>query len=469
MTNITQIPLFLEDDSLIFADEMEAETRPKLEEKDSWKIMIVDDEEEIHQVTKLALNDFTFEGKGLTFISAYSGHEAEQFIQNNPDIALILLDVVMETDDAGLRVAKYIRQELGNMLARIVLRTGQPGQAPEGTVVLDYDINDYKAKTELTTQKLFTTVVTALRSFRHLRIIEAHRQEIKKIALASARFVPREFLEILKKDSIVEVELGNYISQEMTVMFSDIRSFTTISELMTPQENFDFVNSYLKQVAPPIRDNKGFILKYMGDGMMAVFPSRADDAVKASIEQLKQVTIFNAERQKHGYQPIQIGIGVHTTAMMVGIVGDPARMQGDALSDGVNLTSRLEGITKFYGVSLVVSEEVFRRLEDPSRYNLRFLGKVQAKGREAPIAMFEIFDGEPEEIREVKQQTKSDFEQGLFLYYQKQFPEASVYFNSVLKRQPTDEAARLFLRRAAHFMVNGVSDDWTGVEVMQEK
>jgi hypothetical protein len=154
---------------------------------------------------------------------------------------------------------------------------------------------------------------------------------------------------------------------------------------------------------------------------------------------------------------------------MVGIVGDAARMQGDALSDNVNLTSRLEGLTKFYGVSLIISDEVFRRLEDPSRYNLRFLGKVQTKGREAPISVFEVFDGDPVTMLEVKQQTKSDFEEGLMLYLQKQFPEASVYFNKVLKHNPEDKTARLYMQRAAHCMVHGVPDDWTGVEVMQEK
>lgn len=458
--------MLAEVDKLIFAAE---ETVTIKLEQDLWKVMIVDDEEEIHNVTKLALSDFTFENKGITFLSAYSGQEAEQLIQCHPDTALILLDVVMETDDAGLVVARRIRQELGNGLVRIVLRTGQPGQAPEGTVVIDYDINDYKAKTELTTQKLFTTVVTALRTFRHLTTIESHRRETERLALSSARFVPREFLQVLQKKSIVEIELGNYISSEMTVMFSDIRSFTTLSEMMTPQENFDFVNTYFGYINPIIRENKGFVVKYLGDGMMAIFPQSADDAVRAGISQLKQVAQFNADRQARGYHPIQIGLGVHTGSLMVGIVGDAARMQGDALSDNVNLTSRLEGLTKFYGVSLIISDEVFRRLEDPSGYHLRFLGKVQAKGRETPISVFEVFDGEPDAILEVKQQTKSDFEEGLMLFLQKQFPEASVHFNSVLKHNPGDKAARLYLQRAAHCMVHGVPDDWTGVEVMLEK
>lgn len=458
--------MIAEVDELVFAAEETVATRP---DQDCWKVMIVDDEEEIHNVTKLALSDFTFEGKGITFLSAYSGQEAEQLIQNHPDTALVLLDVVMETDDAGLVVARRIRQELGNGMVRIVLRTGQPGQAPEGTVVIDYDINDYKAKTELTTQKLFTTVVTALRTFRHLTMIEAHRRELDRLALASARFVPREFLSVLQKQSIVEVELGNFISQEMTVMFSDIRSFTTLSEMMTPQENFDFVNDYLNYISPIIREHNGFVIKYIGDGLMAVFPENADDALRAGIAKLQKVSVYNTARLARGYKPIQIGIGLHIGPLMMGIVGEAARMQGDVLSDVVNLASRIEGLTKFYGVSLIISEKVYKRLEEPDRYNVRLLGKVQVKGRGAPVSLFEIFDGDPPEIIEIKQQTKSDFEEGLFLYYQRQFPEASVYFNNVLKRYPEDKTARIYMQRAAHCMVHGVPEDWTGVEVMQEK
>ncbi|MEW5956266.1 MAG: response regulator [Chloroflexota bacterium] len=165
---------FTDDDELTFAED---ETPSAPQSNLTWKIMLVDDEAEIHHVTRLSLADFTFAGRGLTFISAYSGQEARQLIQQHPDTALILLDVVMETDDAGLAVVKFIREAMSNETVRIVLRTGQPGQAPEQEVIVNYDINDYKAKTELTTRKLFTTVVAGLRTFRHILTIEAQRQE----------------------------------------------------------------------------------------------------------------------------------------------------------------------------------------------------------------------------------------------------------------------------------------------------
>ncbi|WP_018690830.1 response regulator [Algicola sagamiensis] len=152
----------------------------------AWKILIVDDEPEVHAVTRLALSDFTFQDKPLEFISAHSGKEAKELILQHPEAAIVLLDVVMETDDAGLQVARYIREEAKNDKVRIILRTGQPGQAPERQVIVNYDINDYKSKTELTAQKLFTVVMASLRSYRDILSLDQSKQGLEKIIMASA-------------------------------------------------------------------------------------------------------------------------------------------------------------------------------------------------------------------------------------------------------------------------------------------
>lgn len=167
----------------LFADDAEEEVSAHT---GSWKVIIVDDEPEVHAVTKLALSDFTFQGKPLEFISAYSGAEAQAVVVDHPDAAIVLLDVVMETDDAGLNVARYIRDEAKNPHVRIILRTGQPGQAPERQVILNYDINDYKSKTELTAQKLFTVIMASLRSYRDIISLEQSRLGLEKIIRASA-------------------------------------------------------------------------------------------------------------------------------------------------------------------------------------------------------------------------------------------------------------------------------------------
>ena len=168
---------------IIFAEENGNE--PEIQEK-NWKILIADDEKDVHAVTRMVLGDLVFAGKGVEFLSSYSGDETKRIIQENQDISLILLDVVMETDDSGLQVVKFIRETIKNRLIRIILRTGQPGKAPEKSVILDYDINDYKEKTELTFQKLFTTVIASLRSYQDLRTIERSRQGLEQIVKASA-------------------------------------------------------------------------------------------------------------------------------------------------------------------------------------------------------------------------------------------------------------------------------------------
>ncbi len=157
------------EDQIIFASESSSDDLiAKKHSAKKYKLLIIDDEKEIHIMTKLVLSDYSYKGSTLEFLSAYSGIEAKKLIIKHPDIACILLDVVMESNDAGLEVAKFIREDIKNHKIRIILRTGQPGKAPEKDIILNYDINDYKEKTELTNQKLFTTITTALRSYIHL-------------------------------------------------------------------------------------------------------------------------------------------------------------------------------------------------------------------------------------------------------------------------------------------------------------
>jgi adenylate cyclase len=450
------------DDELIFAEEDEVKEKPI---EASWKILIVDDEIEIHNITKLALNEFKFENKLITFLSAFSGKEAKEMIQTHPDIALILLDVVMETEEAGLEVVKYIRDILDNQVVRVILRTGQPGQVPEDVVIVSYDINDYKTKTELTNKKLFTTVVTALRAFRALTQIEASKSELEKIATASARFVPREFLKFLKIESIVDARLGDSVQAEMTIMFADIRSFTSLSESMSPRENFEFLNSYLSRVGPVIRQYNGFIDKYIGDGIMALFPHSAEDAVQAAIEMQQQVKIYNRHRQNSGYQPISIGIGLHTGTLMLGTIGEAERMESTVISDAVNLAARVEGLTKLYGVGIVASVQTLCRIDDPQHYKCRFLDRVQVKGKQTPVAVFEIYDGDSDMMIELKAQTQTYFEQGIFFHYQQQFAQARQMFLRVLQVNKYDKAALFYAERCDMLMKNALIMTLEGIEI----
>ncbi len=301
-----------------------------------------------------------------------------------------------------------------------------------------------------------------------MKLLEDALSRQIELTNAYSRFVPPEYLEFLHKDTITKVFLGDHVSKEMAVMFSDIRSFTTISETMTPQENFNFVNAYLKRVSPIIRDHQGIIVKYLGDGMMAVFPNGAEDAVSTGLGKLRQVTDYNLKRQQAGRQRIQVGIGIHVGHMMVGMVGEENRMQGDAFSDNVNLTARLEGLTKYYGVSLIISGEAYEKI-DPSRYHIRFLDNVAVKGKSRPIAIYEVFDADPDELLELKVQAQANFDEGQRLYFAQEFAEAVKVFINVLNLLPDDITTKLYLERSAKFMIEGVPDDWQGVRTMDKK
>ena len=202
--NDDELPLALEEDELQFADEEDgtlfasedqttlSSTSTLLPIEDNqppfinpiqariWKVVIIDDDPEVHEVTQFALQDFTFRNKPLAFLSAYSGQEAQKLLKKHPDVAVIFLDVVMEENDSGLKIVKYIRETLQNHLVRIILRTGQPGEAPEEKIIVDYDINDYKLKTDLTQRKLFVTMIAALRAYYDLMALEINKLALKQ-------------------------------------------------------------------------------------------------------------------------------------------------------------------------------------------------------------------------------------------------------------------------------------------------
>lgn len=264
---------------------------------------------------------------------------------------------------------------------------------------------------------------------------------------ANQRFVPHQFLQLLNKESIIDVQLGDQVQLEMSILFADIRDFTTVSERMTPEDNFKFINAYLSRMEPVIRENNGFIDKYIGDEIMALFSGSADDAVKTGINMLRRLAVYNTTRTTVERPPIQIGIGINTGSLMLGTVGGSQRMDGTVISDAVNLASRLEGLTKEYGVSLLISHHTFQRLHHPVEFAFRIIDRVKVKGKSKMVSVFEVFDADPLELRAGKLVTKATFEQGLFLYSMNSFREAAQLFQDCLEIIPEDTAAQIYLKR----------------------
>ncbi|NJK66316.1 MAG: PAS domain S-box protein [Microcoleus sp. SU_5_3] len=267
----------------------------------------------------------------------------------------------------------------------------------------------------------------------------------EKLTDAYGRFVPHQFLHFLGYESILEVKLGDQIEKEMSVLFSDIRDFTSLSETMTPEENFQFINAYLSRMEPAITENFGFIDKYIGDAIMALFNGSADDAVKAGIAMLEQLNEYNSTRNRPDRTPLQIGIGINTGTLMLGTVGGQSRMDSTVISDAVNLASRVENLTKEYGVSMLITHNTFVQLN--KSYDFRLIDRVKVKGKSRMVTVYEVFAADTLELRQKKLETKTMFEQGLVLYNINRFVEAKKLFSACLQINPGDNVAKIYMQR----------------------
>jgi adenylate cyclase len=217
-------------------------------------------------------------------------------------------------------------------------------------------------------------------------------EEQRLLTQSFERFVPKRFLNLLGKESITDVRLGDNVLKDMSVLFTDIRSFTSMSERMTPQENFQFLNAYLQRVDPVVVAHNGVVDKYIGDAVMALFET-ADDAVEAALEMLLKLEEFNVERVRDQEEPIRVGIGINSGELMLGTIGAAGRMEGTVISDAVNLASRIEGLTKRFKTSLLISDGCRSRLVHPERFTLKSFEAVHVRGKREVITVWEVLPG----------------------------------------------------------------------------
>ena len=213
----------------------------------------------------------------------------------------------------------------------------------------------------------------------------------------------------------------------------------------------------------------GFVVKFLGDGVMAVFPRRVEDAIDSALAQLQRIQEFNQERQQEQLFTIKVGIGLHAGHVMAGIIGEHHRFQPDAVSDTVNLAARLEGLSKVYGAVMIISEAVRVRLENRDRYQLRFLDRVIVKGRTEPIAIYEVLDAESESERARKSETLAIFDAGIQAYSDRDLTAAHAHFKAVLQQNPGDKTAQLYEQRVSLLIGQGLPQDWDGAWVYNQK
>lgn len=263
-----------------------------------------------------------------------------------------------------------------------------------------------------------------------------------------ARFVPTNFLTFLNRPDIQHVRLGDQSEQNMAIMFSDIRSFTSISETMSPSENFHFLNSYLARVVPVISRNHGFVDKYIGDAVMSLFPDGPNQALIAAIEMQSAIRDYSHELTRQGRSPLQVGIGIHTGHLILGTIGSEERMEGTVISDAVNTASRIEDLTKLYDSPIIVSQAVIDQLKTPDRFLFRKLDSIKVKGKSTAIVVYEIYNGQPDYVINLFHQTKDLFEKGLRASWEQDWLTAAECMKTVLEINPGDRAAEILLEKA---------------------
>ena len=302
-----------------------------------------------------------------------------------------------------------------------------------------------------------------------LKEAQEREQAIKSIHEVSQKFVPTEFIRSLGKDRLTEVSLGDLAEKEVSVLFVDIRGFTALSEKLSPRDNFLFINSFNKQMGPIIRENKGFIMQYLGDGFMALFPGGSQHALRASVQMHVALEEYNRERIEKGRSPVKIGIGMQNGDLIMGITGDVERLDAAIISDTVNTASRIEGLSKHFGTSILITGRCRENLTHPDEFDFRYLGPVQVIGKQQPIDLYECINGDSPALLDHKLQTLGTFDKGMDLYFKKEFAMAAVTFQQIFKKNREDLTAKLFLNRAAHLITQEIEDDWKGVQSMTTK
>ncbi len=391
----------------------------------TFDILIVDDEPVNLQVLSNHLSHLNYRVE-----RAATGMEALEKLESGYRPDLVLLDVMMPKI-SGFEVCRRLREYLPASELPVLMLTAK-NQTRDIVEGFSVGANDYLTK-PVSKDELLARVKTHI--------------YLHNVNVALSRFVPHQFLQLLDKESIMDVRLGDQVARNMTVLFSDIRSFTTLSEKLTPQETYNFINNYLSCMEPVITQRRGFIDKYIGDAIMALFPSGAADAVQGAVEMLFKLDDFNFKRRERGQDTIRIGIGLNTGQLMLGTVGGSNRMDGTVISDTVNLASRIEGLTKLYRVPLLISEHTLKALPKDHQHLVRELDTVKVRGKNIPVTVYEVFDADPEESRHLKEQTLARFEAAVRLFQDADIDAAQTAFEAVIAAHPEDGAAAVYIER----------------------
>ncbi|OHD10093.1 MAG: hypothetical protein A2086_08220 [Spirochaetes bacterium GWD1_27_9] len=404
-------------------------------------LLCIDDEQSVLNSLIIQLRESL--GDQYLYEAAMSADEALEVIEdmkNDNEILVVISDYIMpgmKGDELLIKIYKQYPDIIKIML------TGQATIEGVVNAINNAKIYRYIGK-PWEKNDLIMTIQEAIKAYQQALYI-------KKTLAAYNKFVPKEFLSQLNKKDIIDIKLGDQIEKEMTVMFSDIRDFTSLSENMSPEDNFNFINSYLKKMGPIIRKNNGFIDKFIGDAIMALF-SDVEGAIIASIEMQNELNNYNNQRITKGYKPINIGIGINTGFMMLGTIGEEERMETTVISDAVNQASRIESLTKVYGAKILLSLRTLNSITNPDKYSYRLVDIINLKGKTEVSFVIELLDCFSDEEKNLKLKTKDQFEEAIKLFRAEKIKESFDILNNILEINENDTAVNIYLNKCKNLL-----------------
>lgn len=305
--------------------------------------------------------------------------------------------------------------------------------------------NDYNFKLSSKRFGSFGYLATQFNAM--LTRLQKSRNELIQLNKSYSRFVPHQLLKQLSSSGVGDISLGDSCERNMTILFCDIRGFTTLSESLSPAANFRFINRYLSQIAPVINKHGGIIDKYMGDGIMALFPNSADDALRAAIQMLGSLADYNKILQNKKLSTIEIGLGLHSGRTMLGTVGTQSRMDATVISDTVNAAARVESMTKAFCTNILITEETKRELKDLSKYRMRYIAACRIQGKSKPVTMYEVFNNDPLSLQKEKAQNQPMMIKAWRKYKEGDAAMAVQMYQRLIEKSPHDKSLFALIER----------------------
>jgi adenylate cyclase len=422
-------------------------------------ILLVDDDP-----SNLFFLEELLQSEGYTTQSAFSGKQALEMAKATMP-AMILLDVMMPGMD-GFEVCRRLREDSELQAVPIVFLTALDDDDARlrGLEMMGDDYITKPIKSSLLLTKISSLL--KLQSLRSQQLKTQVNQQVKEQSrrhLSAAwqinqaltekfrLFVPEQFLQRIAPQGVESIELGNAQETEMSIVFCDIRGFTSIAESQQALETFKWLNAFFSQMSQAINAHYGFIDKFLGDAIMAVFDRKdhhVRDALNAAVMMRKNLQEFNQNRTDYNLpDPINIGIGVQTGSGLIGTLGSNSRMDSTVIGDVVNTASRLEDLTKAYGCQLIASEETIEKLSDSSQFFLRWIDRVTLRGKQKAMDIYEILGSEICQLDLDKIETLPTFEAGIQAWKNDKIEQAFAKFKSILKQNPSDTIAAIYLER----------------------